>query len=117
MTWQRTLAAATILIGGVCGSARAAPADLKCDSGPVSRNFGGAPWLVYSCHDLVHLLLVAPPVNPASPCIIVLTLDGDRFRVVNVGTGNKRAAADAGRDAERLSLDDFTALIAQTTAR
>lgn len=112
----RTLALATAVIGSACAAARSAPVDLKCDVGPANRNFGGAPWQIYSCHDLVHLLFVAPPVNPASPCIIILTLDGDRFRVINVGTGNKRSAADADRDMERLSLDDFTTLIAETTA-
>ncbi|HEY0302528.1 MAG TPA: hypothetical protein VGC36_14380 [Rhizomicrobium sp.] len=88
----------------------------KCDVGPVTRNYGGAPWLVYSCHDLYRLLFVAPPLNPASPRTIVLSRDGAGFHVDSIGIGDRRAATDAGGAIRGLTADDFNALIGQTLA-
>ena len=88
----------------------------QCNVGPVTRNFGGAPWLIYSCHDLYRLLFVAPPVNPASPGTIVLSLQGGGLHVDSVSNGDRRAAAEAGQAIGGLSLEEFNALIAQTKA-
>ena len=98
------------------GAARAADVSKACDVGPVTRNFGGAPWLVYSCHDTSRLLFVAPPVNPAAPGTIVLSRAGGMLHIDSVSTGDRRVVAEAGAAILGLAPEEFDALIGQTKA-
>ena len=111
MRWR--IAFALALLGAT--PAMAAPV-AQCDVGPVARNYGGAPWLVFSCHDQARLLFVAPPVNPAHPSTIVLSRVGDSFHVDTISNGDRRAAVEAGQAIGGLSPEEFDALIAQTKA-
>ena len=88
----------------------------QCDVGPVTRNFSGTPWLVYSCHDQYRLLFVAPPVNPAGPGTIVLSRTGEIMHVDVVSTGDHRTATEAGQAIGGLTPQEFDALIGQTKA-
>ena len=115
MRWLWRIALALTLAGSTSAFA-AHTADKPCNVGPITRNYGGAPWLVFSCHDDSRLLFVAPPVNPASPGMIVLSRVGSGYHIDNISTGDRRAAVEAAQAIGGLSLDEFNALIARTKA-
>ena len=39
----------------------------ECNIGPVTKTYGQAQWLVYSCNDDKTLVIVSAPGNPATP--------------------------------------------------
>ena len=115
MRWHIAFALALLGATPALGAHTPTPVT-QCDVGPVTRNYGGAPWLVFSCHDQYRLLFVAPPVNPAHPGSIVLSRTGDGFHVDTISNGDRRAAVEAGQAIGGLSMEEFNALIAQTKA-
>jgi len=49
-----------------------------CETGPLTRQYGGTEWYVYSCSDGRSLVVVASPENPAAKpnAFIVSSKDG-----------------------------------------
>jgi hypothetical protein len=48
-----------------CGACEAQ--QLTCETGPVTKTYGGTNWLIYSCSDHQSLALLSEPNSLASP--------------------------------------------------
>jgi hypothetical protein len=75
--------------------------EIRCESGPIQRTFGGTDWLVSECDD-GSLQLVTAPQNPAAPYSFTLWRVGDTYELP-LGRPRGRVARAAYRDL--LSLD------------
>ena len=83
---------------------------LKCEAGPVTRTFGGTPWLIYGCQDGQSLAIVSAPGNPAMPFYFFFSPSNNGHRLVGEGTGSKQASAAALTELNALSAADVIAL-------
>ena len=102
------------------GAARAEPpasASMKCETGPVHRQFGGTDWTIYSCDDHHSIVVVSSEGNPASPFVFLLTVKSGTYVIHGEGNGSKEASDAAGDDLSRLSQVDLTALLAETLVK
>lgn len=85
-----------------------------CETGPLTRQYGGTEWYVYSCSDSRSLVVVASPNNPAAKpnAFIVSSKDGVR-RLNDAGEmmGTVLATYD---DLKALKQADISALIIDT---
>ena len=95
----------------------ATAADQKCETGPVMRNFGKAPWMVYSCDDKKTLVLISAPGNPATPAFFVMNPLGDGYEIQNKGSANQTVSTAAYHDLKNLSAKEIAELIAATEAQ
>ena len=68
------------------------PPPMKCETGPVQRQFGGTDWLVYSCDDGHSMVVISSPGNPASPFYFVLTSREGTYKIYGEGNGSKAAS-------------------------
>lgn len=94
-----------ILVALLFAQVGAEPAPMKCDIGPIERDFGGSPWIVYSCEDGKSVVLVSGADNPAAPFVFIAHPDGEHYRIHGEGNGDK-AASDRAGDALRALGDD-----------
>ena len=93
-----------------------APATLKCETGPVYRQFGGTDWTVYSCDDQQSMVVISRAGNPASPFFFMLTPKSGKYAIYGEGNGSKAASDAAGDDLSRLTQADLANLLAETKA-
>jgi len=87
---------------------------MKCSTGPVRRNYGMAPWLVYSCDDQTTLVVVTAPGNAATPFYFMLTRQEGGYKLSGKGTGDRRVTDAAYKDLAALTRLDIEALLEQT---
>ena len=88
--------------------------ELHCATGPVTRSYGGAPWLVHSCTDGKSLVFTAAHGNPAAPFEFDLTYTGRGYDLDGKGTGKGQATDAAYADLQKLKGADIRALIKAT---
>src|SRR5579864_3917817 len=89
-------------------TATQAAAQLQCNRGPLSRNYGGASWLVYACSDEHSLIFVTPPGSKAHPFIFSLIYqDGAGYRFSGEGTGDRSVTDVAAREIQALGGEDI----------
>jgi len=86
----------------------------ECNIGPVTKTYGQAPWLVYSCNDDKTLVIVAAPGNPATPFYFTFLPADAGHRLFGEGTGKKEATAAAYEQLKSLSEDDIANVIKET---
>jgi hypothetical protein len=98
-------------------AAHAEDASKKCDVGPVTRTYGNAPWLVYSCRDKRSVVLVSAPGNAASPAFFVFYPRGEGYELRNQGSANQAISAAAYEELSRLTPKDIADLISATEAK
>jgi hypothetical protein len=48
------------------------PPALDCSAGPISKNFGATPWLVYACSDGKSVVAVSVHFEGGVPCSVLL---------------------------------------------
>lgn len=106
--------AAIGLAFAVPAPARGDEAAQKCDVGPITRTYGNAPWLVYSCRDERSLLIVSAPGNAAAPAFFVFHPRGEGYELRNQGSANQAISAAAYVELNRLSPEAIADLIAAT---
>lgn len=94
--------------------AEAGPLHLQCLIGPVSRQFGGTDWIVYSCDDGRSLVVLSTAKNPATPFYFFLTPRAGDYHISGEGTGNKQASDAANEELSHLSAADIAKLLADT---
>jgi hypothetical protein len=99
------------------GQAQSEKPEFKCETGPISRTYGGMPWYIYSCNDGLSITIVSAPGNPAAPSYFVVTPQDDRYHLYDERTGNIDASDAALKEIQNLSKRDVTALIAATKAQ
>jgi|GEM_PF-1952173 hypothetical protein len=88
----------------------------KCETGPVAKTFGDAPWLVYSCNDNRTILIIAADGNPAKPFYFSFAPSEGRYHLHGEGVGDREATKAAFEQLKSLSKDDLQALISETKA-
>lgn len=90
---------------------------MKCETGPVTRRFGGSDWSVLSCSDGKTMIVASAPGNPAGPFLFVLAARGDgSYVVAGEGNGDKAASDAALADLNALTPDDLASLLNATRA-
>ena len=87
---------------------------LDCQTGPITKTYGGTSWLVHSCDDGRTVVFLSAPGSPAFPFYFVLYPTEKGRRIEGEGTGDKKATDAAVEELQRLSEADVAALIAQT---
>lgn len=94
--------------------ASAGDGPLDCSIGPLEKDFGGTPWTVYGCSDGRSVVVVSAAGNPAGPFYFMLYPEGDTYRLVGEGTGDKRASQAAYDElSARLTADYVAGLHAE----
>ncbi|MEP2987373.1 MAG: hypothetical protein ABJN65_11980 [Parasphingorhabdus sp.] len=87
------------------------PAPVKCEVGPVSKQFGGTDWTVYSCSDQASVVLISSKGNPASPFFFILQPKDGKYIVRGEGNGSKEASKAALDELSELTTDQIKALL------
>ena len=91
-------------------------APLQCDIGPITREFGSVPWLLYSCDDGKSLVVMSAPESPAAPFYFIFSPEGRGYHLSGEGTGSKSLTDAALKDLKALSDADIAGLVGQTIA-
>jgi hypothetical protein len=104
------------LVPSAYGAPKEANQPLKCTTGPITKMYGGAQWLVYSCDDGRSVVVISAPGNPAMPSQFTLSPQGEEYQLSGEGSGNADATAAAVMDLKALSSKDINSLIQQTKA-
>ena len=89
---------------------------LQCDIGPITKEFGSVPWLLYSCDDGKSLVVVSAPGSRAMPFYFMFYPEGAGYHLRGEGTGDKTITDAALAELKALSNKDIVALVAQTLA-
>jgi len=89
---------------------------MKCESGPLTKTFGGAQWFVYGCSDALSIAVISAPGSPAMPFYFFLSPAGNGYAVSGEGNGNKATTDAALKDLEALSVTEIRSLIEQARA-
>jgi hypothetical protein len=114
------LALLAALIAGAALVAAASAADqptkLVCNTGDVTKTFGGSQWIVSSCDDGRSLVFVSAPGNPAMPFVFFLTYKDGVYTLRGEGNGDRATADAAGKAIGALKEADVATLIAETKA-
>lgn len=85
---------------------------LDCSTGPVSKNYGATPWLVYACSDGKSIVAVTASGSPAGPFYFMVYPKDGKHVVVGEGTGPKKLTDRAYAELVRLTGQDVAELIA-----
>jgi hypothetical protein len=115
MVWTAAALAMILASTPAAEAASGHPAQ-RCATGPVTKTYGGSPWLVYSCSDGKTLVFVSPPGSPSSPFYFELGPTDGGYHLYGEGTGNKTATDAAAHDLSALAPDRIAGLIAETRA-
>ena len=89
---------------------------LKCDIGPISRTFGGAEWIVYSCDDHASMVVLPKGANPPLQFHFFLSPDAGAYKIVSQGDGDRKVIDPAKDELSKFTSADFAALLAATKA-
>jgi TPR repeat protein len=106
------LAAASLL--PVTTLASSATPKMKCTVGPVTKQYGKTPWLVYSCEDGKSILIASEPTNKSIRFRFTILADDDGYALHGEGQGDKRITDSAYQDLNSLSEADIAALVSET---
>ena len=88
-----------------------------CETGPLTRQYGGTEWYVYSCGDSRSLVVVASPNNPAAKPYAFIVSSKDGVRRLN-GAGEMMGTVLAAYDdLKALKPADISALIVDTKSQ
>ena len=116
MSYRAVFAFALTLSAGAARAEQPAPSPMKCETGPLYRQFGGTDWTVYSCDDEHSMVVISRAGNPASPFYFILTPKSGAYAIHGEGNGSRMASDAAGDDLSRLTQADFAKMLAETKA-
>lgn len=105
------LGAASLL--PVSAQAASAAPTMKCVTGPVTKQYGKTPWLVYGCDDGKSVLIVSAPANKAVRFRFTFVADDDGYALHGEGQGDKKVTDAAYQDLNSLSESDVAALVSE----
>jgi hypothetical protein len=106
------VAAASLL--PVSAQASSAAPKMKCVTGPVAKQYGKTPWLVFGCDDGKSVLIVSAPANKAVRFRFTFVADDDGYALHGEGQGDKKVTDAAYQDLNALSESDIAALVSET---
>ncbi len=112
--WGLLLALALAAASSAMEAAAADVPELKCDIGPVARQFGETDWLVYSCEDKKSLVVVTAPQNPARPFYFFYLYSSKGYALHGEGTGDKNVTDKASDDLKALTEEQIALLLSDT---
>lgn len=112
MSLKHTLLALLML----CSTAAVAEDDLKCETGPAHKTYGGTDWIVYSCSDEKTVIFVSAPESKAAPFYFTLLMIEKKYELHGEGSGNRTYTEAAYEELKKLSGIDILALLAETRA-
>jgi len=98
----------------VGNSLHAEQTPMKCETGPVKKEFGKTNWLVYSCTDNKTLIIVSDTGNPAMPFYFTFFIKNGSYNLTGEGTGSKAATGATYKELSLLKDKDISALINET---
>jgi len=107
------LFSAFIILSPLSGNAATAESG-QCNVGPLEKNFGNAPWLVYSCTHDKNLVIVSAANSPALPFVFCFCMKNGSYQLVGEGTGKKEFTNAAFEELKKLTEPDIAKLIEQT---
>ena len=87
---------------------------LKCEVGPVTKQYGNTDWLVYGCEDKRSLVIVTAPGSPAMPFYFFYLHSHKGYELRGEGAGNKRLTDAAFNDLKHLTEDQIASLLVET---
>lgn len=90
------------------------PGDMKCAIGPITKEFGGAQWLVYSCEDRKSIVIKSAPSNKAVHFRFSFMADEDGFALEGKGQGDKHVTDAAYRELNAMTEEDVASLVRET---
>jgi hypothetical protein len=105
------LVAASLL--PISAQAASAAPKLKCVTGPVAKQYGKTPWLVYGCEDGKSVLIVSAPANKTVRFHFTFVADEDGYALHGEGQGDKKVTDAAYQDLNSLSESDIAALVSE----
>ena len=108
------LACMLVSFAGAVIAQPSTPPAMKCEIGPVSREFGGTNWIIYSCDDAGSLVFVSARGNPAFPYTFLFIHEAGRYTLQGAGTGDKQASKAAGDAISALPAQAIAVLLAET---
>ena len=107
----RSPIAALIIACAFSCTAAQAKAPLDCSAGPLTKAYGGAPWLVYACSDNETVVMMSAPGSPAMPFYFSLFKKDGKYVVSGEGTGSREVTSKAHAELVKLSTADVEALL------
>jgi len=90
--------------------------DMSCKTGPVTHEYGGTSWLVYSCSDGQSLVFITAPGNPAMPFYFVSYPKDGQFQLSGEGTGSKTVTDAAYAQLSQMTSAERESILAETKA-
>lgn len=87
---------------------------LRCDTGPVTKQYGGVSWLVYSCEDEKSLVIFSTSDSPAMPFYYLVTHSATGYHLYGEGTGDKHVTDAAFEEIKQLTEGEIESLVKET---
>ncbi len=103
-------------IGVFAGSACATESKMKCNIGPVPKQFGKSAWLVYGCEDSKSVRIVSAPSNKAVRFHFSFIADEDGYSLHGEGQGDKRVTDAAYQELNAMNESAVAALVSEANA-
>lgn len=103
-------------IGAFAGSACATEPKMKCDIGPVPKQFGKSAWLVYGCEDSKSVRIVSAPANKTVRFHFSSIADDDGYSLHGESQGDKRVTDAAYQELNAMSESTVAALVSEANA-
>lgn len=103
-------------IGVFSGSASATEPKMKCEIGPVPKQFGKSSWLVYGCEDSKSVRIVSAPSNKAVRFHFSFIADEDGYSLHGEGQGDRRVTDAAYQELNAMSESGVAALVSEANA-
>ena len=85
-----------------------------CETGPLTRQYGGTEWYVYSCSDSRSLVVVASPNNPGAKPYAFFVSSTDGVQRLNGAAEMMGTVLATYADLKALKQADISALITDT---
>lgn len=98
----------------VATHAATATPKMKCTTGPVAKQYGKTPWLVYSCDDGKSVLIVSAPANKTVRFHFTFVADEDGYALHGEGQGDRHVTDAAYQELNALEEADIAALVSET---
>lgn len=106
---------AVLSIGPAFAQGRSASQEpMKCETGPLSKTYGGSTWLVYSCADGKSAVVVSAPGSAANPFYFMFHAAPGGYRLVGEGNAPKAVTQKAYAELSALSEKEIMRLVEQT---
>ncbi|GLQ49924.1 hypothetical protein ACFFJT_01010 [Dyella flava] len=98
----------------VQGAEASQPPNLQCLVGPITKQYGNTPWLVYSCDDHMSVVIVTAPNSPATPFYFFFYRSDGGYNLRGEGTGDKHLTDAAYAELKLLTDAQIMSLVAET---